>query len=183
MNTKKTTALLLALCLALALLSGCSDNNSDAPLRSFSADTLNGGVFTQEDISGKDLTIINFWATFCGPCLAEMPDLAAYAKSLPERVQLITVCLDGSGDVEGAKAIIQEAGFEGPALLGTGDETFQSLCGSVQAVPTTIFVDGKGNLVGQAVIGGQADLATSFTEAANKALKEIGKAEISLENA
>lgn len=48
-------------------------------LRDFTAGTLDGGTFTQEDIAAKDVTIVNFWGLTCGPCIAEMPDLAAFA--------------------------------------------------------------------------------------------------------
>ena len=70
---------------------------------SFTADTLDGGTFTQDDIAAKDATVINFWALSCPPCIAELPDLAAYAKTLPENVQFITVCLDAGIDMDAVK--------------------------------------------------------------------------------
>ena len=180
MKTKRIPALILVLSMALALLSGCSNSSPTGAFSSFSANTLDGSAFTQKDIAAKDATVINFWATFCGPCLAEMPDLAAYAQSLPENVQLITVCLDGAGNPVGVKHTLDQAGFQGITLLD-GDENFMALCQSVQAVPTTVFVDSSGNTVGDVVIGGQKDLAASFTQGVNQVLKASGKAEISIE--
>ena len=69
-----------------------------ASLRSFEAAALDGSSFTQEDIAAKDVTLINFWALTCPPCIREMPEIAAFADSLPDNVQVVTVCLDGSTD-------------------------------------------------------------------------------------
>lgn len=41
-------------------------------LKSFTAGTLDGGVFTQEDIAAKEVTVVNFWAMTCGPCIVEI---------------------------------------------------------------------------------------------------------------
>lgn len=146
-------------------------------LQSFEAGTLDGGTFTQEDIAAKDVTIVNFWSLTCGPCIEEMPDIAEFAKTLPDNVQLITVCLDGSSNTENAKGILQEAGFEGVTLIsGTGD--IQKVCGNIQYTPTTIVVDKDGNIIGEEIIGKREDLADVYTDAVNYALKGMGKAEI-----
>lgn len=156
------------------------DSRQSASLKAFTAQTLDGGTFTQDDIKSKDVTVINFWTTFCGPCIAEMPDLAAFAKALPENVQFITVCLDAPmGNEESAKKILQESGYEGITLV-SGDGDFAMICNSVQYTPTTIFIDREGNMAGDAVIGGQQDLSGTFLEAVNGVLKSSGKAEISL---
>ena len=42
----------------------------------------------------------SFWSLRCGPCIREMPDIAAYAGELPDNVRIITVCLDGEGKEE-----------------------------------------------------------------------------------
>lgn len=146
-------------------------------LKSFQARTLEGDVFTQEDLAEKDVTAINFWSLTCGPCIVEMPDIAAFAKSLPDCAGMITVCLDGSMDAESAKAILKDAGYEGITLV-SGDGDFQNMCDAVQYTPTTIIVDQEGNAVGEAIIGGQEDLAGVYTDAMNKALKAMGKAEL-----
>ena len=152
-------------------------DNEGGILQSFEAKTLDEGIYTQEDFAEKDVTIINFWATFCGPCLAEMPDIAEFEKSLPDNVQLITVCLDGEGDMEGVKSILDDAGYEGVTLLsGKGD--FEEVCGEILYIPTTILVDQNGNMLGDAIIGGQADLAETYMTAINNALLSMGKAEM-----
>lgn len=153
------------------------DDNAHGILQSFSAKTLDGGMFTNEDFFEKDVTIINFWATFCGPCLAEMPDIAEFEKSLPDNVQLITACLDGERDIEGVESILSDAGYEGITLLG-GDGDFEQVCGEIMYIPTTIIVDQNGNMLGDAIVGGQVDLEETYRTAVNNALLSMGKAEL-----
>ena len=205
MKNWKSFISLFSMVLMLSLLaSGCSKNNHanepSAPtdeketdeasttgtaselgsLQSFSATTLDGSAFTEEDLAAKDITIINFWSLTCGPCIVEMPVLADFAKSLPDTVQVITVCLDGTGNEEIAQSLLEEAGYEGITLLsGSGD--FENVIYNIQYTPTTVLVDSQGNLVGNAIIGGQKDLSGTFLAAVNTALKNSGKAEISLE--
>lgn len=199
----KTMAVVLGMALMLVTLAGCAGQEeqeeqetreeqvTSADLAQFTADLLDGGSFTQEDIQAKDVTIINFWSTTCGPCITEMPDLAAYAESLPDNVQLITVCLDGSRKKDTAERILQEAGFEGITLIG-GDGDLLNVIRGIRYTPTTIFVDSAGNIAmfeldpeahitGNAIIGSPGDLAAGYTAAVNQVLKAGGKAEISVE--
>lgn len=156
------------------------DTASLGALASFSAGTLDGGSFTQDDIMAKDVTALNFWALSCGPCIAEMPDLAEFAKALPDNVQLVTVCLDGSGNEDTAREVLEQAGFEGVTLI-SGDGDLAALAGNLMYTPTTVFADSEGNLVGEPIIGGQKDLAGTYLTAMNAVLAAGGKAEISLE--
>ena len=208
MRTKKWTALLLGVILALAVLTGCSGDAAGGPgdttggsgdaagvsgdaagssddaagisFSSFTADTLDGETFTQDDIKDKDITIVNFWGMFCNPCRAEMPDLAAYAKALPDNVQLITICIDALDDLEGTKEFLASSGYEGVTLLD-GDESFEAILYSQILFPTTVFVNSEGEIVGEKIEGRRPDLAEVYTAAVNKVLKEAGKAEISVE--
>ena len=204
MNMKRTLSLLLAAVLALALLTGCggkqasvsSPEDQTVPnepagkegaaalgsLTSFSAGTLDGGTFTQEDIAAKDVTVLNFWALTCPPCIAEMPDIADFEKALPDNVAMLTVCLDGYGNEDSVKEVLENAGFEGVTLI-TGDGDLLDLANNLMYTPTTVLADSQGALVGEAIIGGQADLSAAYLEAVNQALEAGGKDAISLEDA
>ena len=155
MKIKKTVPILLAAIIVMALaLTGCSKAGGE--YGSFTAYTLDGGTFRGRDIASKDLTVINFWGTFCSPCIAEMPDLAAFEKSLPDNVQLITICVDAQGNEETAKFLLDQAGYTGITLT-SGDESFNGILNGIQAVPTTVFVGPDGAEVGEEIIGMQPD--------------------------
>lgn len=147
-------------------------------LRSFTAATLDGGSFSPEDIAAKDVTVINFWALSCGPCIAEMPELAAFAAALPDNVGVATVCLDGYGDQESAMEVLAETGLAETTVI-SGDGDLASLCSALVYTPTTVLVDGEGTLM-DVIVGGQADLSGTYLAAVNKVLAASGKAEISL---
>ena len=150
-------------------------------LQSFTALTLDGESFTQDDIAAKDITVLNFWALTCPPCIAEMPELASFAGALPDNVQVVTVCLDGSGNEETVSSILDEAGFSGVTLVA-GDGDLAALAGNLMYTPTTLVADSAGTLMGDPIIGGQKDLPGTFLAAVNDALQAGGKAEVSLED-
>ena len=180
---------ILAFFLLLTLMvtfAGCSSgsgavssDSSDTKLASFTAKTLDGGTFTEADIAAKDLTMVNFWMTNCGPCIDEMPDLAEFEKQLPDNVQLVTACLFGEEDLQEVQGVMDASGFEGVTLV-SGDGDYEALAKTIQGTPTTIFINSKGEIVGDTILGGQQDFAGTMLKAINAALEEEGKAAISL---
>ena len=149
-------------------------NPNFSDLTDFSAGTLDGGTFTAADFAGRDLTVINIWATFCGPCLSEMADLAAFEKTLPENVRLITLCTDAHGQKDTVQSILDEAGYTGVTLVSF-DGDLNDLLNDVLYVPTTLFFDENGVCVGTEMIGAQDDFAAAYTEAINNTLALLGK--------
>lgn len=158
-----------------------SAGNEAEPFRlaSFTAETLDGGTFTQEDIAAKDVTVLNFWSTTCGPCVSQLPELAAFTEALPENVQLVTVCLDGLGNGETAAKYLDEAGFTGATLIN-GDGDFLTLCGQIIYTPTTVFLDAEGTLAADPITGRRADLAADYLAAVNAVLAAGGKEAVQL---
>ncbi len=154
-------------------------------LKSFQADKIDGGTFSQDDIAKKDVTVINFWSMMCGYCIDELPEIAKYADTLPDNVQVITVCLDLEGDeeIKAAQDTLKAAGFKGTTLI-KGDGDFKTVCEEIQYTPTTIFVDKEGNTIGNAItaaIDSEMDsekLADIYTGCVNEVLKSMGKPEI-----
>ena len=203
-NIRKVTALAIGTILSFGLIfGGCSgkedsskdsqagsdveaDVESDAELAKFVAKTLSGDSYTQDDLAEVDVTLFNFWATYCAPCIREMPEVAEFVKKLPDNVRIVTVCLDGQGNEEKAEEILAGAGFEGTTLIAgvtfeedAGD--FKTLCRNIMYTPTTLVIDADGNIVGDAIIGVQKDLEKTYTEAINGCLTLLGKEEIEIE--
>ena len=166
----------LLLAFALLLTAGLALAEDFPALANFQAMTLDGKVFTQDDLAKADVTVLNIWSVTCPPCIAEMPDLAAFAKTLPDNVQVLTVCLDAGlvSNNEVQKFLTERAGFEGQTLIG-GDGDFQTVMSQVLYTPTTLFVDAQGRSVGSTVIGGQQDLAAAYTASINEVLEASGK--------
>lgn len=157
------------------------DRTQFSNIKTFTAKTLDGGTFTQTDIAAKDVTVINFWSLLCGYCIDELPDIAKYAATLPDNVQIITVCLglDGKAEIEAAKSTLQDAGFTGITLM-EGDGDFSTVCDEAQYTPTTIFVDKDGNTVGDAITTAmEADqMVEAYTQHINDTLKAMGQPEM-----
>lgn len=121
---------------------------------SFSTEDIYGTAYDSESLfAAADLTMINFWGTYCGPCIREMPDLGNLSRSMPEGAQLVGVVVDVSDEstLEAARTIAEDTQADYPHLLL--DEGLLSYARTVSGVPTTVFVDSGGNLVGEPILG------------------------------
>ena len=189
---KKGLYLALGLILAMACIAfaGCGGQGSGSietdqsaaggTLTEFAAKTLDGKDYTAEDLAKADVTMINVWATFCGPCIQEMPEIASLEKRLPDNVSLITCCVDYAEETDAdCRSILKDAGYEGTTLVSfEGD--LEKVLGSTAYVPTTFFFDSEGNQVGEAVIGAPGDPEKDYLKGINDALAASGKGAVQL---
>jgi len=108
------------------------------------------------DFKGKPV-VLNFWASWCGPCKMEMPDFDAKAKELEGKVVFMMVnATDGGREtVDTAKAFITDSGYSFPVYYDTEYSAIYAY--GVNAFPTTYFIDADGNLVayGQGAMSGE----------------------------
>ena len=111
---KKTLILLLALAMLVAAPAALAETSG---LTSFNTYDMEAQPVDESIFSGYDLTMVNIWATWCGYCVQEMPELAKLKDMLPENVNLITICDDATVETELAYTILQ----------GTGATNFQTL--------------------------------------------------------
>ena len=117
------------------------------PAPDFTVFDGNGNKVRLSDFKGKPV-ILNFWATWCGPCQMEMPDLdAAYAK-YGSSIQFLMIDLtDGARDtVESAKAFIEGKGYSFPVYFDINYDAVNTY--GVSSIPTTYFIDADGNIAG-----------------------------------
>ena len=115
---------------------------------SFKTSDLEGNTVDSAELFSKaKVTMVNCWATWCGPCKAELPELGTMAKELEAQgCQLVGLCTDAMDDetVATAKQLLGDAGAAYLNLCCT-DEIEEDL--SLQAFPTTFFVDSEGKLL------------------------------------
>lgn len=161
-------------CAVLLGMSGCGQSKMAAEESGGSRQVMVFEDFTAQDLDGNevdeslfadyDLTMINLWGTFCGPCLQEMPDLGEIADEYKDKgFQIVGICTDAVGSdgtslpdvVSEAKEIAEETGADYLHILPTG-EIFTDLLPRVSGVPTTIFVDREGKQVGLADMGAKS---------------------------
>ncbi|MFQ5740689.1 MAG: TlpA disulfide reductase family protein [Acidobacteriota bacterium] len=104
--------------------------------------TLDGKPVTVENYSGKVL-FINFWATWCSPCRAEMPSMAdLYLKFQNEGLSMVAITNE---DPETVQAYLEERPYPFPILLDPEGTLFRRL--EVYGLPTTYVLDGQNNVI------------------------------------
>lgn len=125
---------------------------SSAGLTSFQAQTLTGETVNQDMFKDYKVTMINIWATWCPPCVKEMPDLAKlHSSMLPEGTNMISICIDSDSDPQGARDILNKVSARFTTIVpNAGLSGFLS---SFSAIPATFFVDSHGNLIGKPITG------------------------------
>ncbi len=104
----------------------------------FELKTLEGKTVRLSDYRGKKV-ILNFWATWCPPCKAEMPDIQKYYTEADDNVEILAVNIDPQYDV---KKFVREANVTFPVLLDSNDEV--NTMYRILTIPTTYFIDGEG---------------------------------------
>ena len=139
---KKITIAAVALALLLALgvpAVAVQEENVSAP--DFSIKDLQGKAFSLADYKGKVL-VLNFWATWCGPCRAEIPDfIEAYKENKARGLEILGISVDRMAP-EKLLSFVGKAGINYPVALA--DRKIQEDYEPGDYIPATIVVDGKG---------------------------------------
>ena len=112
-----------------------------------------GKPHTLDDYKGK-IVFLNFWATWCPPCRAEMPDIQKlYERSPREGKDAVIVLgvaapkLGSEKDEAGIKAFMDKNGYTYPVLMDKEGKLFEAY--SIRAIPTTYLIDRRGNVIGR----------------------------------
>ena len=124
----------------------------------FETTDLDGNpVSSQELFSGNEVTMINIWATWCGPCRGELPDLARINSNLESiGCGIVGLLADGQDpeDLADAKQLLQDAGVNYPVVnIPEGADDMFDLSG----MPVSYFVNSDGEILADPVHGAQVD--------------------------
>lgn len=105
-----------------------------------------GAIHTLKSLRGK-VVLLNFWATWCKPCVMEMPALSRLQEALrDEPVVVLPLSLDSNGGIKKVEAFYEEREINNLSVYV--DEAFKTYAAfSVRALPSTYIIDPKGNIV------------------------------------
>ncbi len=140
--------LILSLCLgALLLLPQCSkEKETSAGLApDFTLKTLDGREITLSQLKGK-VVLLDFWATWCGPCRESIPHLVQLYKDYREKdFELIGMDVD-KGDVETVRRFVESMNIPYPIIVAS-EEVVRNY--RVSGIPASILIDKKGDIRGK----------------------------------
>lgn len=126
-----------------------------------------GNEHTLSDYKGKTV-FLNFWATWCGPCRSEMPEIQALYEKYGENEEDLVVLgvatpnLGQEGSAEDIAAFLEDQGYTFPTVM---DETgFISAMYGISAYPTTFMIDADGNVYGYVASALTGDIMESIVQ-------------------
>ncbi len=167
-----TIFLVLAVAASGLLLRSYSSAITDAKQApDFNLTTTDGKPLRLSDYKGKGV-IVNFWATWCPPCRAEIPDMIELQEEYgPKGFSFIGIAL--GDDEESVKAFVTAQKINYPVAVGTRELAMNygrlTLEGAIRGIPTSFVINAKGEVIDY-FIGARSKAV--FAEAIRKALTE-----------
>lgn len=133
---------------AIALLTLTPLAASARPAPSFSVKTLEGKPLRSADLKQKPM-IVDFWATWCGPCRASMPHLSAMQTRYEKQgLTVIGLSVDENGP-QGVRKFADKLGVK--FTLAMANDDVLDAYGPIRSIPTTFFINRKGDIVRRVV--------------------------------
>lgn len=102
-----------------------------------------GNKVSLSELKGKAV-FINFWATWCPPCINEMPSIDDLKKHFKANDDLVFLMVDIEGEVDASTAFMKENGYDLPVYISEGEITSEYLG---NAIPTTVLINKNGEIV------------------------------------
>ena len=131
-------------CMALLLFN--SSVLSAKSVKKLTLRDLEGTKVRLADYQGR-IVVLNFWATWCGPCKEELPRLGEIARQYANRgVTFLLASIDEQKKLSAVRDYVSEHGIKLPVLTGASVDLLEQLAG-VNVVPATLVIDNKGEII------------------------------------
>ena len=166
--TRRLLPLTLAAASVLLVAAGCHNSHADSrknaatkaqdsaeglrlirfvknpdPAPALKINDLDGKPISLEEDKGK-IVLLNFWATWCGPCRAEIPDLIELQKKYKNQLAIVALATDEDEPAE-VKKFAQKAGIN--YRIGMATDSLRGEYGGIPALPTSFIIDAQGRVV------------------------------------
>ncbi|MDY5908656.1 MAG: TlpA disulfide reductase family protein [Bullifex sp.] len=167
-----TAFLILAVSLLSLAANGTAETAADTPVIAFeTTDIFGNEVSSAELFAESRITMLNIWATYCSPCIGELPFLgkipSEYDKADLQIIGVISDVFDQATYDTAISLITSKGAHTYPHLL-VSESLYNSVLKDIVGVPTTLFVDSEGHVlktvVGSNTLARWKEIITSITQ-------------------
>lgn len=115
-------------------------------VREFILDDVEGETISYDELKGEQLTIIDFWASWCKPCMKALPKLDKLYKDYQAKgVAFISINTDGPRSISKVMPLVRTLGVSYPVLSDINNDVMQDM--EIGVLPTLLLVDAENNIV------------------------------------
>lgn len=132
--------------LLITLILSFGLNSAPNKVGNFRLKNLDNRMTSYKELKGEELTIIDFWATWCKPCIKSIPKLVEMSNEFKsEGVNFIGISVDGPRNLAKVKPFARSLGVDYPVLHDINSEVMGKL--GVRAVPTLLIVNSEDEII------------------------------------